>query len=389
MKWQERDDTGCLYQVEISSTEVKKSTTTNNNSTPRVPLVDLFAKVFLPAGYPDTVTPGQYQIFNALQAFCNSLASLLSSRAVLEGFGVGDANASATNALLITVLQDVFSRLTTIISAYFVGTSLVPESKTYRLLADILNDAATILDTLTPHVPTFRVPMLCLSASLRSLCGIAAGGSKAAIAVHFARNGDLGDLNAKDASKETVLGLAGMLIGTWVIPQITTPTATYTLLAILVSTHILLNYVGIRGLALRTLNRQRATRLWDGFITSGHKIVHSPEDISSVENLFYWHEDRVIFAVNGIPDRRALNITHEEKYLLCVDHTDTVHIVLKEGHGPVDHLKAWVHASGGELDHFESFIEALEKKGWVVGEGGLVTRLPRRVVVDGNHKKEE
>ncbi len=92
------------------------------------------------------------------------------------------------------------------------GTSLVPESKTYRLLADILNDAAIILDTLTPHVPTFRVPVLCLSASLRSLCGIAAGGSKAAIAVHFARNGDLGDLNAKDASKETVLGLAGMLV---------------------------------------------------------------------------------------------------------------------------------------------------------------------------------
>ncbi len=173
------------------------------------------------------------------------------------------------------------------------------------------------------------------------------------------------------------------------IPQITTPPATYTLLVILVSTHILLNYIGIRGLALRTLNRQRATRLWDGFIRSGHKTVHSPEDISSVENLFYWHEDRVIFAVSGIPDRQALSITHEDKYLLCVDHTDTVHIVLKEGHGPMDHLKAWIHASGGELDHFESFTEALEQKGWIIGEGGLVTRLPRRVVVGGNDKKEE
>jgi hypothetical protein len=48
------------------------------------------------------------------------------------------------------------------------------------------------------------------------LCGIVAGGSKAAISLHFASpskgKGDIGDLNAKDASKETVLALIGMLV---------------------------------------------------------------------------------------------------------------------------------------------------------------------------------
>ena len=90
-------------------------------------------------------------------------------------------------------------------------------------MADVLNDTAVILDTISPlfisfSLPSLRVGALCLSAVFKSLCGISAGGSKAAITMHFASpvngKGDVGDLNAKDASKETVLALFGMLVGT-------------------------------------------------------------------------------------------------------------------------------------------------------------------------------
>ena len=120
-------------------------------------------------------------------------------------------------------------------AAYYIGTSLSPEAKTYRLLADILNDAAITLDALSPlmdsvYIPFYapwslpgsasglrlRIIALCLSGSLRALCGVAAGGSKSALTLHFATpesgTGDLGELNAKDASKETVLSLFGMLV---------------------------------------------------------------------------------------------------------------------------------------------------------------------------------
>ena len=124
-----------------------------------------------------------------------------------------------------------------IASGYYLGTSLSPEAKTYRLLADVLNDAAILTDTLSPHLATLslsprfpflvptpaagaasplRIVALCASGALRALCGAVAGGSKAALTVHFAsagvRPGDLGDLNAKDGSKETVLALLGMLV---------------------------------------------------------------------------------------------------------------------------------------------------------------------------------
>jgi hypothetical protein len=117
-----------------------------------------------------------------------------------------------------------------IIGAYFIGTSLFPEAKTYRLAADILNDTAITLDALSPLLNSIRLPFgvrlpypgsirviaLCLSGSFRSLCGIAAGGSKTALSTHFASpvtgTCDLGDLTAKDSSRETVISLVGMLV---------------------------------------------------------------------------------------------------------------------------------------------------------------------------------
>ena len=90
-----------------------------------------------------------------------------------------------------------------------------------------------VLDTLSPYLATItlsahypyvlstsdsplRIVALCLSGASRAVCGAVAGGSKAALTVHFAsageRPGDVGDLSAKDGSKETVLALLGMLV---------------------------------------------------------------------------------------------------------------------------------------------------------------------------------
>jgi hypothetical protein len=67
----------------------------------------------------------------------------------------------------------------------------------YRLAADVFNDAAMILDCLSPAFPkSSRVLLLSLSSVLRALCGVAAGSSKASLSAHFATQGNLGELNA-------------------------------------------------------------------------------------------------------------------------------------------------------------------------------------------------
>ena len=46
---------------------------------------------------------------------------------------------------------------------------------------------------------------------MRSLCGVTSGATKASLSIHFAKNGNVADLNAKEGSQETLVNLAGML----------------------------------------------------------------------------------------------------------------------------------------------------------------------------------
>ena len=133
-----------------------------------------------------------------------------------SGVGVGDPTATPTTALLHSILQESFGRLATILFAHRYGTALEPECKTYRLLADVFNDAAMILDCLSPALPHrgARVALLSFSSVLRALCGVAAGSAKASLSAHFADvpGGNLGEVAAKDSSQETVISLVGMLV---------------------------------------------------------------------------------------------------------------------------------------------------------------------------------
>lgn len=135
----------------------------------------------------------------------------------MTGFGVGDATASPTSAMLLSILQgelnesyngfrkikyqgckDSVGRIATILFAYRFGISLEAECKSYRFAADIFNDSALVLDCLSPAFPkTLRIATLCLSGSFRALCGVAGGGSKASLSAHFAKLGNVGELSAK------------------------------------------------------------------------------------------------------------------------------------------------------------------------------------------------
>lgn len=166
----------------------------------------------------------------------------------------------------------------------------------YRLLADVLNDIGFVLDCLSPVFPKpIRVVILSFSSVLRALCGVAAGSAKASLSAHFARWGNLGELNAKDSSQETVISLVGMLVGSLVVSWVTTPLATWTTLILLLSIHLETNRRAVRAVSMRTFNRQRATLVYHQLC---REHVPTPEEISAQERIF--ERDGVLRAANGV-----------------------------------------------------------------------------------------
>jgi hypothetical protein len=252
----------------------------------KVPLPRAILNAFLPAGFPHSVTEDYfaYQMYDSLQAFSSSIASLLANRAVLEGLGVGDSGASATGAMVLKIIQDTFSRVATIWFAHRMGTAIEPECKYYRFLADIFNDAGQILDLVTPVLPYAPKLSVMVSASiLRALCGVAAAASKASLSAHFAKTGNLAELNAKEQSQETVISLLGMLVGTLFVKIVEGKQAVWTWMLILIFAHLATNYKAVRSVKMRSLNRQRATIVFREWLETN--TILTPAQASQRESI--------------------------------------------------------------------------------------------------------
>lgn len=437
MQFVERDEAGRVTSTFTSEEKEvtpmsKMDTMQQTRSSHDFRALEVVAKIFLPAGFPDSVSPDyfRYQVYNAVQAFCSSLATLLSSRALLEGFGVGDASATATNAVLLTVTQDVFSRLTTIVAAYLMGPSLFPEAKMFRFLADILNDAAIAFDASTPILrasghPNLRVGALCLAGVSRALCGTICGGAKAALTLHFATplfgTGDIGDVTAKDASKETLLALFGMIAGTFVLPHLTTSHTTHALLLALLAAHLLVNYLGIRGVCLRTLNRQRAALAWSAF--RARAAVPSPVAVANIERILARPGE--ICTADGVRlgwcalGRRLTRVPPvmvlfaRERYVPYFVEPRRIAVGLKAGHDGMDHLRGWVHAAEAlELRRanpamrdeeiigrayevvcarIDGFVDEMRREGWRMEakDMELLSGVPEAVIWEGSAEQEK
>lgn len=398
----------------------------------KTPLPKAILYAFLPAGFPHTVTSDYlaYQTFDSLQAFSSSITNLLANRAILEGLGVGKADQTPTTALLLQIIQDTFSRLATILFAHRMGQAIEPECKYYRFLADIFNDAAQFLDLLLPALPLLPKVSVMISASiLRSLCGVAANASKATLSAHFAKSGNLAELNAKEASQETVVSLMGMLAGTLLVKLVEGKTAVWCWMVLLVGVHLFTNYCGVRSVKMRTLNRQRATIVFREWLDTN--IILTPDEVAHRESILFSGRGNMCSKngeYQGTADFGGYgDVVHfkswgshsyvfdTEDYYMGIWQWGprfTMRIAVREGKDP---LMAWFDAVAhaynfdtavlqdglGGAGHYESEVpgdhrtgsgiidreiktnifEALKAKGWDLDNNALEIRTPVRVRV--------
>ncbi|KAI6211389.1 UPF0420 protein C16orf58-like protein [Aphelenchoides besseyi] len=232
-----------------------------------------FAEIFLPKGFPNSVTSDyvQYQIFDTIQAFASSLSGTFATAAVLRGVGVGDETATVLAASLSWVLKDGVGMLARILFAWIFGSALDADSKRWRLVADILNDLAFCIDLTCTHTQRhFFIFTVCVSSILRAIVGVAGGGTRMAVIRHQARRENLADVAAKDGSQETLVGIVSLLTSLLLLPLFDNqPSLVWMMFVFLTGVHLSANYAAVRVLQFDIFNEARMRIVANHFIKTG------------------------------------------------------------------------------------------------------------------------
>ncbi|XP_046893676.1 RUS1 family protein C16orf58 homolog [Hypomesus transpacificus] len=250
-------------------------------------LTGVFKSVFLPQGYPDSVSQDylQYQFWDTLQAFASSLSGTLATQASLRGVGVGNQEATVAAATITWLLRDGTGMLGRILFAWHKGNKLDSEAKKWRLFADVLNDIAMFMEILAPIFPTCFTVIVCTAGVFKSVVGVAGGATRAALTMHQARRDNMADISAKDGSQETLVNLAGLLISLGLIPLVTdNPPVTFILFSVFTILHLFANYKAVRSVVMETLNEARLNILLRQYLSDGR--VLSPQEANRREPVF-------------------------------------------------------------------------------------------------------
>lgn len=228
---------------------------------------------FLPAGYPHSVKSEYltYQFWDSIQCISSSIRSVLGTRSVLAGVGVGSVEANALSAAVTWVLRDGFGMFGSLVFAYYYSNAFEIYIKEFRYLADVLNNIGLTLDLLSSHFPQYYIIIISCSTVCKSLCGLIAGATKARISAHFASSpGNLADITAKESTQETAVSLIGLILGIVVAKLLGDHDgATWITFILLMTLHLYSNYCLVRVLIFETLNPQRC------YLLTRQALIHS------------------------------------------------------------------------------------------------------------------
>ncbi|KAL8176586.1 UNVERIFIED_CONTAM: hypothetical protein K2H54_036705 [Gekko kuhli] len=315
---------------------------------------DVFMSVFLPQGYPESVSPDYlaYQIWDTVQAFASSITGTLATQAVLKGVGVGDETSTVAAATVTWILKDGTGMLGRILFAWSKGNKLDCDAKQWRLFADVLNDVAILMEILAPAFPACFTLIVCISGFFKCIVGVAGGATRAALTMHQARRDNMADVSAKDGSQETLVNLAGLLCSLFLIPLVADNLhLTYALYGLFTVLHLYANYRAVRAVCMETLNRARLRLVLHHFLRWGK--VPGPALANPKEPLLLGCRQQLRLIL-GAPLHTVVSSTadfqkalegNSSNYLLFFNQAaGTVSVVLHQQAGSVDVIKACSHA---------------------------------------------
>ncbi|RDD42977.1 RUS1 family protein C16orf58-like protein [Trichoplax sp. H2] len=311
--------------------------------------VQFFKSVFLPQGYPESVSGDYltYQLWDTLQAFCSSITGTLATQAILKGVGVGDEKATVAAAAMTWMLKDGTGMIGRILFAWLRG-----------LFADFLNDGALFIEMIAPNFPHLFTLLLCVASVAKSIVGVAGGATRAALTMHQARRNNMADVSAKDGSQETLVNLSALIVGLFLLPAVTgNARIIWTLFFMFTMLHLYANYKAVSSVVMETLNRERLHILAYNFFRYGS--ILSPAEVCQRESVIIMKDQyklRMILGAEFIKESissedcfTAFGNQEKRKYALTVhigsrSRKGTIYILLYRQSSAEDIIKACFHA---------------------------------------------
>ena len=189
------------------------------------------------------------------------------------------------------------------------------------------------------------------------------------------------------------------------------------MLIFLLGVHLGTNYLAVRAVTMRTLNRQRANLAFSLFLssqTSGipRKSFPTPDEVSLMERIFErdgvlrWKGAEVLgYCEIGVSMSRIiascgseidilklLEQLGKDGYIVSLDKGSNTYLVsLGSSSNTITQLHAWMTAlclaSGSKKLGIKELEEGLKSSGWDVETGALETRSGTRLVKEDGEKK--
>lgn len=308
---QESAAEAAAYRIEINTTQPDPNVSVRQSSWLRsVRPLRVFSSYFLPVGFPASVRTPDYRGFYSwlfIQNVAGSTSYIMSMEALLHAVGVS-SSALGWAAAASWVLKDGLGSIGMIFAAKILGDNNKFDADTLRAKwrADVAHNLGVSFELMTLLFPALFLPLASLANTLKGIAGLTNGACRASINRHLAVQNNLGDVTAKGHAQGLAAYLTGLGLGVGLdsmipaltslvhvfapgidVPRAAALWAAFTCLAIV---HVACSYMALRAIALRSLNVERTSILFDGFIQQNFvaclAAIHSSSPAPKLEPTF-------------------------------------------------------------------------------------------------------
>jgi hypothetical protein len=361
------------------------------------PPSSLLAQLFLPEGYPESVRAGyaRYQIWDLIQGLSTYLRGALVMKELLRGLGVGDAKASAAAGAVGWIIRDGAGMVGSLVFSWWAATDFDRNVRQWRLFADVMSDLGLTLNMIAPLFGrrVFLLTTVCGSI-VSSMCGVAAGATKAAVSQWFAKSGNLADCVAKEGTQESAVNILGLLGGLVLCFNSDYKLIVWTVFISLTALHLVANMYAVSSLQFNSINDYRFNILFERYFLDQEKM--SVQAVADAEPwLPSWRQSEILMGHNlnkvigcsHAAVARSMRIARRSGSNYAIvpseESGNFVYVVLHPKVTAREMIEARFFAecmrTGRPVDECQwlAFQHALESNGWGIDESLLSSQLWR------------